>query len=830
MSIKTQIDRIKTGVQSAYTELGVKGATMPMTLNVDNLASTISNMPTGLTSQVDWNETDSTSLTYIKNKPFGIEGVEVTEILPTTEFVGEDDDGDGINDGFYLFSTVEGVELGKTYTVNYNGTDYECTAQEMVWEITFIVLGNMVINDGEDTGEPFAIALLTPEIAAQMGVGGIGIPLDGSSSFTASITGAIESIKKLENKFLDLGWVPSKSKVKRVLFSEYVSFNSSGSKTYTRLLFNIILGEKYEVLWNGETYICEPKTIVFNNVPCNAIGNTSLGEFGDNTGEPFLFYVLTDGATGYTFVDTTAKGSSVDIVVKGPEYVYNKMPKDFMPDTVDSLRIINSLTLVDPDGTNISIHALTGNRVYFPGNISIQGQVAATQNYVNTNISSHTSNTDIHITADEKSKLAGLSEHTSNTDIHMTSDEKTKLAKTVGVDVSGTSFYLAKYDASTNSSSYQTIVAQTGAETFNNSNTKATGQYSHAEGNNTRAIGDNSHAEGNDTEATGKNSHAEGERSIAFGESSHAEGYNTKATGLYSHAEGNNTKANGRSSHAEGNDTESTANYSHAEGYNTKATGQGAHAEGGYAQATSTAAHSEGFHTIANRAYQHVQGKYNSTSGSYAHVVGNGTADDAQSNAHTIDWTGNAVFAGTVSSSGADYAEYFEWLDGNTDNEDRVGLLVTLDGDKIKLAQSYDEILGIISGTATVLGDNAEWNWKDRFLKDDFGRIIYEDVEEFDEIINHETGEIERKSLGFFKHPKINPNYDPSMEYVRRSDRPEWEVVGLMGKLYLRDDGTCEVNKYASAGKDGVATASSEKTNMRVMERIKDNIIRVLLK
>lgn len=350
-----------------------------------------------------------------------------------------------------------------------------------------------------------------------------------------------------------------------------------------------------------------------------------------------------------------------------------------------------------------------------------------------------------------------------------------------------------------------TVTAETGAEVFNDyTNNKASGAYSHAEGKGTKASNVASHAEGDDTTASGY--------------SSHAEGKDTTASGAFSHAEGDYTTASNTASHAEGYRTTASGEYSHAEGQWTTASGDHSHAEG--------------YETAADSDYQHVQGKYNKydSANKYAHIVGNGTSASARSNAHTLDWDGNATFAGTVSSSGADYAEYFEWLDGNPNNEDRIGLLVTLDGDKIKLAQSNDEVLGIISGTATVLGDNAEWNWKDRFLKDDFGRIIYEDVEEFDEIVNPETGEVERKSLGFFSHPKINPDYDPSMEYIRRSDRPEWEVVGLMGKLYLRDDGTCEVNQYATAGKDGVATASSEKTNMRVMERVKDDIIRVLLK
>ena len=230
-----------------------------------------------------------------------------------------------------------------------------------------------------------------------------------------------------------------------------------------------------------------------------------------------------------------------------------------------------------------------------------------------------------------------------------------------------------------------------------------------------------------------------------------------------------------------------------------------------------------------------VQGKYNildkKSPNTYAHIVGNGTSNTSRSNAYTLDWQGNGTFAGTVSSStGADYAEYFEWKDGNPNNEDRVGYIVTLDGDKIVKANTGDDVLGICSGTAMVLGDSAEWNWNKRYLTDDFGRIIYEDRMEHHEAIYNPDGELIKEAWDEEVHaPKQNPKYDASQPYAKRADRPEWQIVGMMGKIYVRDDGSCIVNGYADV-KDGIATKANGKTNMRVMERINDSIVRVLLK
>lgn len=119
------------------------------------------------------------------------------------------------------------------------------------------------------------------------------------------------------------------------------------------------------------------------------------------------------------------------------------------------------------------------------------------------------------------------------------------------------------------------------------------------------------------------------------GTNSHTEGLDTTASGNYSHAEGGSTTASGR--------------YAHAEGYTTTA-GEVAHAEGDESIADGWGSHAEGYLTIAAGDYQHVQGMCNieDSDGDYAHIVGNGDSDDVRSNAHTLDWDGNAWFSGDV--------------------------------------------------------------------------------------------------------------------------------------------------------------------------------------
>lgn len=86
-----------------------------------------------------------------------------------------------------------------------------------------------------------------------------------------------------------------------------------------------------------------------------------------------------------------------------------------------------------------------------------------------------------------------------------------------------------------------------------------------------------------------------------------------------------------------------------SEGQNTKALGRWSHSAGLDTEARADISYVEGEGTIASSKHQHVQGKFNivDDQGKYAHIVGNGTSS-ARSNAHTIDWDGNAWFAGKI--------------------------------------------------------------------------------------------------------------------------------------------------------------------------------------
>jgi len=145
---------------------------------------------------------------------------------------------------------------------------------------------------------------------------------------------------------------------------------------------------------------------------------------------------------------------------------------------------------------------------------------------------------------------------------------------------------------------------------------------------------------------------------------------------------------------------------------------------------------------------------------------------------------GNGYCDGSWNGGGADYAEYFEWSDGNATAEDRRGISVVLDNDKIREAAAGEEPIGVISGNPSVIGDADDNRWKKKYLRDDFGSYVWEDYNPIDDDGNPKQDD--DGNLIVQKRQKLNPDYNPDIEYVSREDRPEWDCVGLMGKLRIR--------------------------------------------
>jgi hypothetical protein len=100
--------------------------------------------------QADLSQNDENKTDYVKGRTHWSETV-YGEVLPLTKFVANG------TKNTQLPTTV--LELGKTYTVVYDGTPYTCEAKAVEsGGVIGVGIGNDVIFGGEQTSEPFGIA------------------------------------------------------------------------------------------------------------------------------------------------------------------------------------------------------------------------------------------------------------------------------------------------------------------------------------------------------------------------------------------------------------------------------------------------------------------------------------------------------------------------------------------------------------------------------------------------------------------------------------------------------------------------------------------------
>ncbi|MCL2106380.1 MAG: hypothetical protein FWH26_04875 [Oscillospiraceae bacterium] len=184
-----------------------------------------------------------------------------------------------------------------------------------------------------------------------------------------------------------------------------------------------------------------------------------------------------------------------------------------------------------------------------------------------------------------------------------------------------------------------------------------------------------------------------------------------------------------------------------------------------------------------------------------------------------VTFEGSMSLAGTSYADGADYAEMFEWQDGNPRGEDRTGRFVTLEGEYIRLASAKDDyILGVVSAAPALAGNAQGCGWQGMYQRDKWGAVVYEWAEE-----PGEQAQAVRR-----QRPKLNPDYDPAIPYLPRARRPEWAAVGMMGRAVVRDDGSCQANGCCRPGSAGIAAASAQ--GSRVMKRVAADAVLICLK
>ena len=216
-------------------------------------------------------------------------------------------------------------------------------------------------------------------------------------------------------------------------------------------------------------------------------------------------------------------------------------------------------------------------------------------------------------------------------------------------------------------------------------------------------------------------------------------------------------------------------------------------------------------------------------------MIGYGNSDLDRSNAFSVTTGGNVFCTGSVNSTGSvDCGQYFESISGQALP---IGTVVQFakETQMIEPATIGELAIGVISASAAYLSNGAPEEWTHKYEKNPDGsdvietyqktcsvpsmieteitikkdiidytnktpiiREIFEKkkikVPEMVEAIRYDMNghQIEKKQVQkmiqvtqTLMRKKLSSKYDPTMIYVPRSERPEWNIVGLIGVVQI---------------------------------------------
>ena len=611
-------------------------------------------------NQGDWSVNDETNPSYIKNRTH-YDNTTFVEVLSECQPTA-------VEGGFTLKNEVEIID-GNKYTVNWNGASYVCVATSTNG---LVILGNGQMLDMEDTGEPFIMAFYPSYMAVQAGIYAQIVALDGSSTCTISITKHVEDIHKIDNKYLpdevlaqpdwnaaegELGHILNRTHYTEEVLDEIISEitvtfgdatrpgRDTGSVTGSATQIYPERGEMFVIEWNGVKYYSTVRSYTKDDGSFGrGIGNT--GMFGGSVYPeyPFLIGFLTEAEAakaGYTYFVCVNDGSTAATfsAYKVGEAVH-RLDAKYLPENVVTTEYVDEQFSRSAHITPIN----ADNTMTIDEFMALEDGYYSVLNHIKVS-DGGTYSVDIYGLTFKMSpyyiECYSIGQYL---DVYPNNDDKYVLHGKYTLDGFGEELAARKLNApmilgtpnvdngtsgqvlSTNgdgTTSWVDVVDSTLAQSGKAADAKIVGERI-----------------GNLEELVGNEAVSE---QIATAANEKMNKENPVGTGSLS--------MNRKSGSNEGISSTTL-------GYNGSASGQYALAEGAVTSASGYASHAEGYNTNATRHAQHVEGQFNildtegTIKGKYIHIVGNGTALDKRSNAHTLDWNGLGWFAGGVKIGG----------------------------------------------------------------------------------------------------------------------------------------------------------------------------------
>lgn len=332
------MSRIDEYLINCCERCGCEGLPEPISTTdklLHHLAETLENGGSG-GAQSDWNAKEGAA-GHVLNRTHYAESVSV-ELLPECNPTYSE------NDGVYIASANAVPVVGDICIIQWNGTEYVCTAQDA----SAVVAGAVGVGNGEkfglaSNGEPFGaiFANNSGTIVAMI------IPLDGSTEITIAAYSHSENIHKLDNKYIDAEWMATivGGKGTAVLEEAEVTFFEVGGDLMhnwypaSGVVPQMDKDKSYIVAIDGKEYSAELQAetsdvIVFSDHEIDA-------ENGNYNGARFLLVVTEESvAMNLLGYDTANLVHTIGIWEDGRRP--NRLPEKFLPESVDGVIIRSS--------------------------------------------------------------------------------------------------------------------------------------------------------------------------------------------------------------------------------------------------------------------------------------------------------------------------------------------------------------------------------------------------------------------------------------------------------------------------------------------------------
>lgn len=293
--------------------------------------------PQATVATPDWNASE-TDPGYIRNRTHW------AEESNTIEFNGDTTGKDAylMEDNTYLVRVSDRILtadefIDSSITIYMQSEDPE----ETTIEITESQITDMTVNGIPAISVGNAVFSLLKDlnedgINAKAGLYFVCVISNGASmayvKCIAGLSGGTEVIHKLDNKYLDLGWLPQYRYGTEVLLEESTQY-FNGKFCQQDFPFLLQVGKHYSVTWDGVDYSCYGKAEMDGLWGVIYIGNRYLQSSSyEDTGEPFcvMSFVITNlllRTEIYASGNVTEHKCSISIT----DVIANRIPMEFMP-------------------------------------------------------------------------------------------------------------------------------------------------------------------------------------------------------------------------------------------------------------------------------------------------------------------------------------------------------------------------------------------------------------------------------------------------------------------------------------------------------------------